>query len=358
MNYRRSLTALTAFLLSLVAALTVLAQATTPYVVTSGRSVNARACPQLTCAVVTTFESGEQIDVAEVVTGDAVGGSTDWVRVSRGELGDAYVHRSLVAPAAVTAPTLSATPTTPRASVTPQPSATPEPTAEPEESGGDSSAGGLFGGLFGGSGDSSGDSSDGDEREQPQRGGVDTSDWQTVTTDAFSLSAPSEWVDMRDILEDPEFIQMVAEIMGMDGDEFAETLQYLLDEGLLDLYLFDFSTGATLIVLHEESEGFTIPMSFIRRAVRSNAESTGGEVLSEDDIELAGGLEGVRVHASVTIDVGSMDFENEQLMFGVRTDDRVYYINFSVAAVDYEELEPIFDAVLESFSLLTASDSK
>lgn len=68
------------------------------YIVQGERPINARACPQLNCAVVTTYAPGDVIEVLETVEGDAVSGNTQWHHL-RFEDADVYVHSSLVAPA-------------------------------------------------------------------------------------------------------------------------------------------------------------------------------------------------------------------------------------------------------------------
>src|SRR5687768_6764847 len=61
------------------------------YVITSQDRVNARECPQLTCAVVQRFAPGVEITVIEIVTGDPVGGNDQWLHV-RFDDADVYVH--------------------------------------------------------------------------------------------------------------------------------------------------------------------------------------------------------------------------------------------------------------------------
>lgn len=66
------------------------------YTVQSTRSsINIRACPQTTCAVVTTLMGGDIVPVVETVRGEAFAGSADWYRFNH-EGEEAFIHSSLV----------------------------------------------------------------------------------------------------------------------------------------------------------------------------------------------------------------------------------------------------------------------
>ena len=82
----------------------------TVWVVTHSGTVNARACADTTCAVVTTFSSGQALDVIEQVEGVAWNDDTRWLKVRYGDA-EVFVHASLAG------------------MVTPTP--TPEPTSTP-----------------------------------------------------------------------------------------------------------------------------------------------------------------------------------------------------------------------------------
>ncbi|MCY3946090.1 MAG: SH3 domain-containing protein [Anaerolineaceae bacterium] len=86
----------------------------TPVHVVSAARVNARACADTSCEIVTTFSSGHALDVIEEVEGAAWNDDTRWLKVSH-EDGEVYVHASLVR---------LVTPT-------PVPTATPVPTSTP-----------------------------------------------------------------------------------------------------------------------------------------------------------------------------------------------------------------------------------
>lgn len=60
----------------------------------TGRSVNARSCPQTSCSVVTRLSRGTSIRVEGVEDGDSVSGNTTWVRFTY-QGTTAYVHSSL-----------------------------------------------------------------------------------------------------------------------------------------------------------------------------------------------------------------------------------------------------------------------
>lgn len=56
------------------------------------RSVNVRSCPRTSCTIVDQFQLGESVQIVEIVTGDAVGGDSNWAKTKDGD----YVHASLL----------------------------------------------------------------------------------------------------------------------------------------------------------------------------------------------------------------------------------------------------------------------
>jgi len=64
------------------------------YIIRSEMRINARSCPDLTCAVVTTLLPGTQILVLEVTQGGVVGDNSNWYRVVQ-EGNEVFVHSSL-----------------------------------------------------------------------------------------------------------------------------------------------------------------------------------------------------------------------------------------------------------------------
>ncbi|MBE2270269.1 MAG: SH3 domain-containing protein [Anaerolinea sp.] len=327
----KALRVLLVLLVSSIGLINVHAQTTTTYVVTSGRTVNARSCPQLTCGVVTTYAPGTQLEVTEIVSGAEVSGSTQWVRIED-QAGDVYVHSSLVAPVEAAAPPVGAPTVIPTITPSPiPPTITPTP--------GSSSGGGLMGALRGTGSDNSASE-------------VDMGDWEEVGTRDFAMQIPPDWADMRDILEDPEFLELVAEVLGTDPDELAETMEYALEEGLLDLFLIDFETGANMVVYHIDLGGSPAVLSIIRRALASQAESTGGEVLAQDTIELPNGQSAARVRVHFELRVSGTNVISDQLMFAIIAEDRLYYVTFSIPGDQFEDFEAIFDASFATFEVL------
>ncbi len=83
------------------------ANVTPVHVVAGGGTVNARACADTACELVTRFQGGQALDIIEGVEGVAWRGDTRWLKVRHGEL-EVYVHAALtrlVAPTATPWPT-------------------------------------------------------------------------------------------------------------------------------------------------------------------------------------------------------------------------------------------------------------
>ena len=84
----------------------------TVWVVTHSGTVNARDCADTTCAVATTFSSGQALDVIEQVTGATWRDDTRWLKVRHGDA-EVFVHASL---AGMVTPTPTPVPTSTPAS--------------------------------------------------------------------------------------------------------------------------------------------------------------------------------------------------------------------------------------------------
>lgn len=76
------------------------------------RSVNVRSCPRTSCTIVDQFQLGESVQIVEIVTGDAVGGDSNWAKTKDGD----YVHTSLLR----------------RGTFSPTRTSPPRPTADPD----------------------------------------------------------------------------------------------------------------------------------------------------------------------------------------------------------------------------------
>ena len=94
----------------------------TPVHVVGAARVNARACADTDCEIVTTFGSGQALDVIGEVEGGAWNDDTRWLKVSHDD-GEVYVHASLVRLVTPTSvPTATPVPTsTPRSAVSVNP---------------------------------------------------------------------------------------------------------------------------------------------------------------------------------------------------------------------------------------------
>ena len=79
----------------------------TVWVVTHSGTVNARDCADTACAIVTTFSSGQALDIIEQVEGAAWNNDTRWLKVRHGDA-EVFVHASL---AGMVTPTPTPVPT-------------------------------------------------------------------------------------------------------------------------------------------------------------------------------------------------------------------------------------------------------
>lgn len=275
----------------------VVAQATTTYTITSNRTVNARSCPRLNCGVVTTFDSGEEIEVVDVVSGDTVSGSTEWVQIEV-EGREAYIHGSLVT----------------------------------EAEANDDSRSGL---SRGGSGDTNPD------------GSLDTSDWDINETRRFSIATPPSWSDVSDLLDNPAFLDDLRDLYG-DNSDALDNIEMALEQGLLDLLMVDIRTGATMALLHQDLEGVTLTPRLLRTALAVTLEDGGAEIIEESVVELPVG-DAVRFWVAMDADFGLVPVDSDALIYAILTRERMYLMVFSVTNGDFEDFIPTFDAIAATF---------
>lgn len=262
------------------------------YVVTSNQTVNARSCPRLSCGVVTHFASGETFEVTTTVEGDVVSGNNRWLEV-QADSEAVYVHSSLAS-------------------------------------------------LSEGSGTSITDTA---------VTSVDMSTWEEFRTADFTLKAPSDWFDASDLLSDEKLLRELAKMMDEDPDALAEAWQDILAYD--DAYLFSFTDGCWAVVWHEELRGRNATLQVVQAYMAAHAEMNGATVLSQQLVDLPAGS-AARLQIRSTQNQGNHAQQWDEVLYGLLTSDRIYYLDFVSPTAWFSTEEPIMDAIASSFQLIQA----
>jgi hypothetical protein len=262
---------------------------TTTYIVTGSQPINARVCPLLTCAVARTFEPGAELNVVDVVQGDAVAYNDQWLQVDSDGT-TLYVHSSL-------------------AELLPE-----EEASSPPETG---------------------------------RPSVDTSDWITHDVQGFTLDTPPSWIDASDLLSDEDLLTQLATAFGADPESYVQSVQDVLAG--VDMYLLDMTTATSFFIWHEDMSGVPMTASLLNIVLTYQFEQGGAEIVSNEEIELPAG-NAVRINMLMDTQVGQLTMKMNFLVFGLVTDKQVYYLGFTIPVSEFdEEYEAVLDRIVTSF---------
>lgn len=174
---------------------------------------------------------------------------------------------------------------------------------------------------------------------------LDTSEWVPRETGWFSLSAPVNWRPINSLLEGdlPDSFNDY-----YDSDDL-DSLRQRMARG--DLYiLWDVSAGAVLQVTFYDFDMSSVSPESVLVELEDYVIGLGGDILSEAILNLPAG-EAARLHGR--LDEGR--FETELLLYGVISDGRLYGLMFSsLWTTNFEDIEPIFDAIADTFDPVTA----
>jgi hypothetical protein len=282
----------------------------TIYTVTAPQTVNARGCPRLSCPVLQTFAPGDQLTVIEVVPGESVLDSDEWLHMNVDGV-DLYVHSSLAAPLV-------------------SPSDAPPPASGRDASEDSAPAG-----------SSSGDSASGA-----------TSGWRTHTGVGFTLDTPPSWMDFTELLADEDYLASVTEFLGEDSGATVEALKTMCGEGACDAVMVDLHGRMALFMMHVDTEGISFSAQMWKILLEQQFEDSGADVISSEIVDLPAG-EAVRFHLVLAIGMAQMDID--YIVYMVITSDRMYMLMFYVDSCCVEEYGAVVDQIAESFRVETAT---
>lgn len=90
-------------------------------------------------------------------------------------------------------------------------------------------------------------------------------------------------------------------------------------------------------------------MTFLKRATMSDIDALGGEVLSDEVLQLPAG-NAIRIHSRYTGDDQAGEFSSEELIYIIVNPRTIFYLIFSVPDYLFAEMESTFDTVAQEFS--------
>jgi hypothetical protein len=270
------------------------------YVVTSSQSINARTCSRLTCDVARTFAPGDVLVVESQVEGDTVSGSDQWLQLNE-DGSDVFVHSSLAAPV----PEM-------------------EKTTETE-------------GVL--------------TTETTELETVSTSRWVEHQAHSATITTPRNWMTFEAFLADEELIESIAEMSDLEPDELIAMFEQEIGVEVVeaaDLILIEPFSSVFLVALHIDMDGAELGVNFLKRAMMSQIEGMGGEVLSDEIIHVPAG-NGVRVHFHVVDDGSDSAATTEMLFYAIVDSQHTYLLMCGTLSDSFKQMEPVFDTIVQEF---------
>ncbi|MBL8132979.1 MAG: hypothetical protein JNL42_14055 [Anaerolineae bacterium] len=272
----------------------------TPYQVVGSQAVNARQCPQLDCAVVASLQPDTIVMVVDVVSGDTVFDSDQWVQVDAdGTV--MYVHSKLVEPAESESAPLY------------------ETDSDDEES----------------------------DVNRVISTSIDTSAWIAYTDQRIELLAPRGWLNIVELAADTGFLNDLREMYGADFVDWIGDLSRDCKDGVYVLVLTEFEGSGMIYVERKYWTGTSITPRYLKRLIETrNVTIQGANLINSELVRLPAG-DGVRVVTSFSDELTGSITAN--IIYGIIIGDEVYYLTLAVQAEHIDYYADMFDAVITSF---------
>lgn len=237
--FRITVLTMVAFLMSgMLLVKDVAAQEATTYIITAAQPVNARECPRLNCAVVETVPPDTVINVVEVVAGDVVSGSNQWLRVNDQGV-EMYIHSTLAIR-----------------------SETPAVSVQDYEL-------------------------------------MSTVDWQRYEVGQSEFLMPPEWVSVEVLATDKGFLDRMAELYGEDEREWYLSLYESVQNERYDLVIVELSGSGVIFVSHFPFNRSADSDDLLMGIIENSLQINGFDVFSSTTLDLPGGT-AVRVESSIS----------------------------------------------------------
>lgn len=251
--------------------------------------------------VVLTFEPSEELGVIDIVSGEEIAGSNQWLKVGT-EGGNVFVHDSLAtesSAAPVLAPTLM-------------------PTAV--------NSAGL----------------------------ANRSDWVVFNGPGFTIQTPPHWDNGVEVFSDEDLVQQLAQLYAPDDPQaYIDFMHQIVADGYYDTFLIDLSNGMVLHVWHEDRGGVALTPDLLRRIMIGNARKVGSEVLSNEVTGLPAG-DAVHLHVRDKASSGSNQPDTDTVVYGLVTPTQIFYIEVIMDTSDFDVGSSIANSVAFSFQFGTA----
>ncbi|MEO8391806.1 MAG: hypothetical protein ABI700_02335 [Chloroflexota bacterium] len=258
------------------------------YIVTSSQAVNARSCPRLSCGVLKHFAPGETFYVSDVVEGETVTGSRQWLQVEDSKT-TMYVHSSL---------------------------ATPSPNGSPNPAGSMTST------------------------------EVNTDDWTDHNTDTFSVKASSDFYAGAELLADEKLLGFIAKGY-QDPEGFVASIRD--NQKNADLFLLNPIENIWVSIGHDDVGKAGIALHVLQENMIAAAKENGADVLSEAIVVLPAGS-AVRLDLNTTA-TGNHSEPWKDIVYALVSHNRLYYLDFNGSASTISSDEPIINTIVSSFQV-------
>ncbi|HLA42337.1 MAG TPA: hypothetical protein VJZ27_02815 [Aggregatilineales bacterium] len=190
---------------------------------------------------------------------------------------------------------------------------------------------------------------------------INTDDWIIQQGAKSYVRVPDAWLNVTDPESMGEIIDQITATNPQFATVFA-TIQPQIEAGLIDIYLIEPITTATMAILISDP-GMSITLDDLEGVLAVQYETVGGVILDTQTVELPAG-QALRVHLTLPMQTATGEtLTSEQYQYFMIDDTDLVVLNFGGAQENFEELAPLFDAVASTFGLgeapaETATDSK
>ncbi len=186
-----------------------------------------------------------------------------------------------------------------------------------------------------------------DESMLPEMVSAVDGEWVTHSSDSVSISAPENWLDVSD----PSFVETAIDLAG-ENNPVLENVMSQFSPDLFEIFLLDPVTSASVNLIAQDL-GVAVPLDLMVDQMEVQYEQVlQANVISIDTVEIPAG-EALRAHITLDVNVvGGGAVTQEQIQYIVIEGTWLYVISMGGPQTIFEEFEPIYDQIAESFEIL------
>lgn len=164
----------------------------------------------------------------------------------------------------------------------------------------------------------------------------------TYSNDGVTLVVPSSWIDVSD---EDSLMEAGAAVLLEGNPELASIMETATSQDFT-LFLLDPTTTANLNVLSQPSPGL-VTLDQLELLLPDQYASFGIDVVDTQTVELPVG-DALRLQLEVVV---AADVVVKQFQYIMVLDDNFYFLTMGLAAGEFEDFVPVFEAIAESLEI-------